>query len=312
MSTEPATTDEERDGEYAGDPSSTRFPDALRVDRERVVVATGGVASLAVVGTTAVRTLYNLPFDPVPVAPGLRSAVAGTTLVVLAASLVALSVATGRSTVRVGLLFAGVFGVLPALARAATLPGALGVAAGSGVALAGTLGVPSSYRAARRGAVALAFVAGIAVSLGAAIGVVDAGLRSLGGLFAVGALVGTGVRIEGDRVGVAAGVLAFLATTLAVGANPYVAGSALLVAFAVVGVPHLLVAAAAGSCVGVAVAGVRRAEYETAAGACILLAAGIPATFPRAMAVLLGATLVLFPVETLAGPVGTAGEEVPP
>jgi hypothetical protein len=267
----------------------------------RVVSGLGLVALLAVAATTTLRALYNLPFDTVAVSPGLRTLAGGVTLVVLAAGLVALALTTDRTPVRVGLLFVAVFGVLPAFARAATLPGVVGVVTGSGVALGATLGVGGTHQFPRRAAVALGFVVGSGLSLAATTGLIDAGLRGLASLLVVGSLLGVGIRVEGDRLAAAVGVTAFVVTVGLTGANPYVAGSALLVSFAVVGVPYLLVTAAVGSCVAAATAALRRGEYATACGAGLLVVAGMPATFPRALAVLLGATLVLLPVSVLAG-----------
>lgn len=273
---------------------------ALRpVDHEAVVTGLGLVAVLAVAGTTTLRTLYNLPFDPVPVSSGARSVVGTAMLGVLAMVLLGLVLSTGRRTVRVGLLFVAVFGVLPSFDAAATLPGAVGVTGGASLALLGTVGVPDSSRAFRRVAVAAGFVAGVAVSLAAATGLVDAGLRQTGSLLIVAAILGTGIRVQRDRLAASVGVLVLFATLALTAASPYVAGSALLVAFAVVGVPHLLVAAAVGVCAAVGTAAVRRGEYATATGACLLVVAGMPVTFPRALAVLLGAALVLLPTGAL-------------
>ena len=293
--------EEDADRPAACESSMARSSTRIAVGRERVIVAAGALTLLAVSVTTAARVLTNLPSGPVAAAPAVREAAVAATPFVVAASLAAVALATDRAPLRVGVLFVAVFGVLQAFSRAAVLPGVAGVAAGSGAALAGTLGVPSSYRAARRSAVALGFAAGIALSLFAAVGIAGAGLRSTGGVLVAVSLVGIGLRVGDDRLGLAASVLAFIATAAAVASAPYVAGAVLLVAFAVVGVPGLLVAAAVGSCVGVAVAALRRREYATAIGAGVLLVAGLPASFPRAMAVAFGALLVLVPVEALAG-----------
>jgi hypothetical protein len=78
--------------------------------------------------------------------------------------------------------------------------------------------------------------------------------------------------------------------------SPFVVGSALLVAFAVTGVPHLLAALAVAGAVAAAVAGLHRGAYGLSVGAVLVLLAGVPATFPRALTLLLGATLVLVDV----------------
>lgn len=306
--TKTPTSDGGSENEYGQDSQTKRSRLALPTDRNGVVVWAGVVAAAAVAATTGTRVLVNLPFDPVPTTE-LRQLAVGVLPVVLCGALVASAIATERATTRVGLLFAGVFGILPTFSDAAILPAVVGVAAGGGVALVGTLGLPSTYRSFRRIAVAVAFVGGIAVSLASSTGILPVGFRSSGSLLVVVGMTATGIRTEGDRIAVAAGVAAFFATVAAIVSNPYVVGSAMVAAFAVVGVPHLLVAAAVGSCVGVTVAGLRRREYTTATGGILLLLAGVPVTPMRAMAVLFGAMLVLLNVDTLTADV-EGGEEV--
>lgn len=266
-------------------------------DRELVVVATGVVAVSAVAGRVLLRILRNLPFDPVVAPPTIQGLVGLGTPLVLALALVTLALATERTVVRVGLLFAGVFGLLSVVSRAATLPAVVAVSLGGGLAVIGALGWSSTYRDARRSAVAIAFVAGVTVSLASAIGILDGGFRGIGSLFALGALAMVSVRVEGDRVGLLAGVLALVVVVLVSTTAPYVAGSVLLVGFAVVGVPPVLVALAVAGGTAATVAGLRRAEYALPVGVGLLLLAGVPASLPRAMAVILGATFALVDVE---------------
>lgn len=265
-------------------------------DRERVVAGAGGLALVAVTLQSLVDALYNLPFDPVVVPAPVRGLLAVGTPVVLALALVVAALASGMPTVRVGLLFAGVFGLLAVLSDAATLPAVVAITCGGALALAGGLGVPSSYREGRRAAVAVVLLAGIVISLASATAVVD-GLRGLGGTVVLAGIAALGVRSDGDRVALGAGVLAALAVVVASATAPFVLGSALLVSFAVVGAPHLFVALAGGGAIAAIVAGIRRGEQTLAIGAALLLLAGVPATIPRATAIVLGAGLALLDVE---------------
>lgn len=259
----------------------------------RAVTGAGLTALLAVVVGITVDILANLPFGSIAIPSTVRAFVAVGVPVVLALCLVAVAVDARRTTLRVGLLFVGIFGLFPHVSRAATIPALLAVTLGGGVALLGTEGRPADYRALRRRLVAAGVLAGVAVSLSSSIGLLDGSARGIGGLLALGAVTAMVVRAEGDRLGLAAGLLAFVLVVTASVIRPYVLGSALLTAFAVAGVPHILVACAVGGATAATVASLRRGEYPLAIGAPLVLLAGIPATFPRALAVVLGAALVL-------------------
>ena len=265
----------------------------LARDPTRVVVGAGALATLVVAARTLVGVLYNLPFDPVAVPTAVRTVLAVGTPAVLALALVATGLVAGRPGARVGLLFAGVFGLLAVVDPGATSPAVAAVAGGGALALVGGQGVPSSYREWRRTLVAAGFVAGVAVSLASATAILDGGLRGLGATVALAALAALGVHAAGDSVALSAGVLVAVAVAAASVVSPFVVGSVLLTEFAVAGAPHLLVALAAGGAGAAAVAGYRRGEYALTVGALLLLLAGVPATLPRATAVVLGGALAL-------------------
>lgn len=269
--------------------------------RNRVPAGAGLAALLVVAAAVAVDVLANLPFEPVAVPPAVRAFLGVGVPVVLALCLIAVAVSTRRTPLRVGLLFVGVFGLLPLAARAATVPALFGVILGGGVALVGTNGVPADYRTLRRHLIATGVLAGVAVTLSGSIGLLDGSARGIGGLLTFGAVTGMVVRADGDRLALAAGLFAVAVVAAASVMHPYVLGSALLVAFAVAGVPHVIVAAAVGGAAAATVAGLRRDEYTLAIGAPLVLLAGVPATFPRAMAVVLGAMLVLVPFDAAPG-----------
>ncbi|MBV0923796.1 hypothetical protein KTS45_06230 [Halomicroarcula limicola] len=284
--------------------SPARIASALAGERHRAVRAAGAVALAAVALRTAVHVLHNVPFDPVTFGPTIRAGVALGTPLVLALALVACALAATAAPARVGLLFAGVFGPMAVLSDAATLPAVAAVTVGGGLALLGTLGVPASRDDWPRWIVAAGLVAAVAVSLGSGVGVVDGGFRALGAALALGSLAVLPLGTAVDRAGAAAGGVGFAAVALASGAKPYVVGSALVTGFAVVGVPHVLVALAVAGAVAAAVTGVRRDALSPslAVGASLLLLAGVPATLPRAMAVLVGATLAVLDREAFERP----------
>jgi len=296
-----------------GRPAANAEPSGRRRARRRAV-AGGAVAAVAVGVATVLRVLHNVPFDPLPVSAGVLGAVEVGAAVVVALAVAALAVGSRRTAVRIGLLFVATFGALAAVAPAARVPAAVAVTAGGALALADALGVPEDYRGVRRRAVAAGFLAAVALSLASTLGLGGAGVRELGALATLLALVSLTVRVRGDGLALVAGAVAFAAVAAGSASAPFVAGSAFLVGFGVVGGPHLLVAAAVGGAVAVAVAGVRRGEFAVPAGAALVVFAGVPASPTAAMAVVLGATLALVDSAALAGVPeqdrGGAGTEV--
>lgn len=274
---------------------------SLTVDRDRIVFAASVVALVMVASTTTIGVVRNLPYRSLVIPEIVRSLAVDGTPAVVAAALVAVALATQRDDVRVGLLFAGVFGLLATISESATLPAIAAVIGGGALALLGGLGRPTTYREGRRVAVGALMIAGVTVSLASNVGLIGASFRGLGGLLALAGLAALGVRVEDDWVALVIGILVFAFVAYASITRPYVVGSSLLVGFAVVDVPHLLAALAPGGGTAAAVAGLRRHEYGLTIGAGLLLFAGVPATLPRATAVLLGATLALVSIDRLIG-----------
>ena len=297
MTGDPTPDASETDAEVSRRPTAGAAELGTDIDRETAVRGVGAVALLAVAVETTLSILANVPFDPVVASPPVRTAAGVLAVGAVVAALVTLAVVDERATVRVGSLFAAVFGVLPLVAPATILPALVAVVGGSALVLAGTLGVPAewTYRGVRRRAIAGGFVAALAVTLVGVTGLVE-GLRSAGAFVTLAAVAAVGTQAEGSRVAAVAGLLALFAVVAAGAVSPFVVGSTLLVAFAVTGVPHLLAALAVAGAVAAAVAGLRRGAYGLAVGAVLVLLAGVPATFPRALTLLLGATLVLLDV----------------
>lgn len=269
----------------------------------------GLLAAVAVGVATAVRVLYNAPFDPVAFPPRLVPAVGTVAALATGTALAAVALSTGRPVVRVGLLFAGVFGVLATVSDAATVAAAVAIPGGAALAFARALGGPTTYFELRRGVLALTFALAVGLSLAATAGLVGPPFRAAGSVaFLVGVTL-LGVRAEGGSAAVVAGAVAFAGVVAASAAAPYVTGSALLVGFAVVGSPHFLVATAAFGGVAAAVAGLRDGDAWLAVGATLLLLAGVPATPGAATAVCLGAALATLDPEELLG--ARAGPDAP-
>lgn len=280
------------------------------VNADRVVVGSGLIALIAVALGVALDVVANLPFDPFVAPSPLRTIATIGIPIVLALALVAIALVARQSTVRVGFLVAGVFGLLAVVSRAVTVPAVVAVILGGGLALTGTNGWPTTYRTLRRKLVGVALLTGTAVSLGSSTGLFAGSARGIGGFLVLGGITLFAVRGVTEGIPIAGGVLAFLAVLFVSTASPYVVGSALLVAFAVAGVPHLLFACAVGGATAATIAGLQRRDYALAVGAPLVLLAGVPATIPRALAVVLGAMLVLVDVTTYPLERDTGREEV--
>lgn len=296
--TEPPETD--TDPARGKREARTGLSDGFVSDRP-VVVGAGLLALVAVAVDSTIRLLANLPFDPTVLSPSVRAATTVGAPLVVAAALVTVALTDARPTVRIGLLFAGVFGALGLVAPAAVLPATVAVVGGAGLALLGALGLPEqrTYRAIRRRAIAAGIVAAVAVSLADGIGLVR-GVHGVGTALALAALAAVGTRAERSVLATGTGLLTAALVVYVSGTSPYVVGSALLVVFAVTGVPHLLVALAVAGGSAATVGGLVRQSYPLAIGAALLVLAGVPVTLPRAMTVLLGGALVVLDWNTPA------------
>jgi hypothetical protein len=260
----------------------------------------GALAFVPIAAAAAYRVAHNAPGSlPGPfvelAALLLPFAVVGPAV----AGLLLASVAD-RPVQRVGLAFAGGFGLV-ALAPSAWYPATAGVVCG-GASAVGSLAAEawrddrsapqSRPTPARYAAVAGVLVVAVLSSLAATAGVAPSTLRPLGSsaaLLGVGlAPLLTGTDGSSLAAGVVAGGLAFAAVT----SLPYVAGAVLLVGGGVVGAPVALVVLGVGGGTAALTATLRRGRYARACGAGLLLVAGVPATPPQALSVLLALVLL--------------------
>jgi hypothetical protein len=250
---------------------------------------------------TGVRVLYNAPFGPAAFPSGLVPATGTAAALGGGVGLAAVALSSDRPAVRVGLLFTGVFGVLATVSDAATVAAAVAIPVGAALAFGRALGPPSTYFELRRAVVALTLALAAGLSLAATAGIVGSPFRAAGSMTFLAGVTLLAVRAEADPAALVAGAVAFVGVVAASAAAPYVSGSALLVGFAVVGSPHLLVATAAFGGVAAAVAGVRDGDAWLATGAVLLSLAGVPATPGAAPAVCLGAALATLDAGELLG-----------
>jgi hypothetical protein len=237
-----------------------------------------------------VRVALNLPAD-LPVAGAYPTALAIATIAP-ALGLTALGLRAEQPVYRVGLLFAGVFGLLTLVAEPAVVPATIAL-------LVVVLGVASlqlrdhvTARRFDRVLVVATLAAGGVLSLAAGIGVETTTLRPVGSQLVLLAIAATPVFVDWDREALAVGIGVGLAV-LAVGLGaPFVTGAISLVVGGVVGasLPLLFVGT-----VGATIllwAGLRTGRTELAIAAGLLLVAGIPATVPRGLAFLTALALL--------------------
>lgn len=255
-----------------------------------------GALALGTVGLSlVVRLAVNAPGEPSAVVASAVGPAETLALVGPALAALALGVATDRPLARVGLLFAGVFGLLGALSPAALVPAAGAAAAGGTLVAVAHLPRGTTWGVARRWLVAGALLAGVALSLAGASGVAPATARPLGSKLALAGVAASVVFVGSDWRGraaglVGAGLLAWFGTQV-----PFVLGSLALVGGAVVGASLPFLAVGAGGGVATATTGLLARRSEAALGGGLLLAAGVPATLPRALAVVVGLALLTAP-----------------
>ncbi|WP_135807024.1 hypothetical protein [Halorussus marinus] len=285
----------ERTARTPGDRLGARLAGLSAVVPVSPRVVAGLLAVVPVAGATLYRVAHNAP-GPVPAgvaelaAVGLPTAVAGPAVAALV--LAALADAPGE---RVGLAFAGGFGLLAIASPAAWYPAAAGTVCGGALAVAERarrLGADASLRRACRVGVGAVLATGVGVSLAASAGVAPATLRPIG---SVAALVGIGLTpalVGWDRASLAAGALAGGLTFGLATSAPYVAGAVMLVGGGVVDAPLGLVAfAVAGGVAGI-VRGGRRRRPDRSLGAGLVVAAGVPGTLLGALGVVVALALL--------------------
>ncbi|WP_135820590.1 hypothetical protein [Halostella litorea] len=283
-------------GGRVGEPTDGRRAAGLARLSAGSPVSPRTAAGLVTLLPVALATLYRVALNAPGPLPRPVTAVVGAALpLVVAGPAVAalcLTATADRPGERVGFAFVGGFGLVSLASPAAWLPAVVGTVLGGGLAVGSEL-ARDGRPEARRVGVAGVLVAGVVTSLAASAGVGAATLRPLGsGL----ALVGVGLTpllVGGDRTSLAVGALAGVLTFALATSAPYVAGAVLLVGGGVVGAPLGAVAFAVGGGVAGVARALRRGRGDLAVGAGLLLAAGVPATLPRALGVVVALALLV-------------------
>ena len=272
-----------------------------------VRTAGGVLAAAAVCALAAVRVAINAPLGQSPAGLQFAHAVADSAAVVVP-GVVAVAIGAGADSEwsLVGLIAAGTSAVLATLAPV--------TAQAAGVLLVGSLlvVVPPATRGEQRAKWRLLFaglvVAAVVLSLAPNTGAFPTGMRSAGTTATYVALVAAPVVAGVSRrvavVGVASAVLGVAGALAA----PFVAGAVFLAVGAAIDPPLVVAAAGVGGGVAVVAEGRRRRQTVVSASGLLLLAAGVPSTVPRALAVVRGAHLRLVAAGTPAVGAGNGGD----
>ncbi len=258
--------------------------------------AAGVLALLSVAATTLYRIAHNAPGtlpDPLRefVTVLLPVGVAGPALAGLL-----LATTADAPGERIGLAFAGGFGLVALASPMAWLPAATGVVFGGGLATVSRvrrLGRDASVASIRRAGVVTVLTAGVVVSLAATAGVETVTLRPLGSGLALFGVALVPLLVGMDRASLTVGALAGLLTYGTAASIPYVMGAVLLVGVGVVGAPLALVVLAVGGGVAGLAHTLRRGRVDAALGTGLLLAAGVPGTLIRALGVVVAVALLV-------------------
>ena len=197
-----------------------------------------------------------------------------------------------RSTVeRVALVAVGVFAGLAAVNHAAAVPAA-GVLVVGAATLVGHrihhLDGPDG-----RTVVAAGFALALAAALGATTGLLTPGFRSVATWLTLLSLAGLTTVVRPGWPGWLLGGLAIAGVLYAGIVSPFLTGAVVLIGAGVVGTPLLLVAAGFGGAVAAISDAALSGNAVIALGGLLLLAAGVPATVPAAVAVVVGLVLLL-------------------
>lgn len=253
----------------------------------------GLFAFLPAFALLAVRVGINAPVGPALPYGDVYEPVATAAVVGPGLGAIVLSITTDDDVVRVAMAFAGVFGLLTVLAPAAALPAAVALVGACGLLVVAHATRPFSADEVAESLVGTVFLLGVALSMAANVGLQPAMLRPLGSRVALLAVAGSPVFVEWNRRSVVVGAIGAAAFAGFAIAAPFVTGAASLIAGGIVGVSlPVLVLAVLGGLTLVATGVDLRAPELALAGA-IILAAGVPASIPRGLTLVVGLALLL-------------------
>ncbi|MFB6162264.1 MAG: hypothetical protein ABEJ86_02330 [Halococcoides sp.] len=258
------------------------------IDRAVLALPATILAALLFGSRLAINARVSMPIDPV----GLQDSLVTITALACAGSILAIAVLHGRGVETVGLSVVGVFGVLGVIARPATAPAAVAIVAGSTLAIGAKL---SGERALGATLVAGLLIGGLAGSLAGVVGFESATTRPIGSQIALLGAAGTPAVLARGRLDWTLGAIGAGLLVVVAAIAPFVLGATGLVAGAIVGASVPVMALALGGVTTTASAALRTEAYPAALGAGLLLFAGVPATIPRALAVVLAMVVLIGP-----------------
>lgn len=269
---------------------------ALDTDPKTGLQIAGLLALVPTAAILLVRIAINAPFAPALPYSGVYDPIAATAVVGPSLGAIIIAITTRDDVRRVTLAFAGVFGIFSLFARPAVVPASVVIVLATGAVLGTALDRPFSPDEIAEAIVGFAFLSGVTISVAASLGIEPATTRSLGSTLTLLAIASTPVLVEWRFRAALAGIVGAIAFTSFGLSAPFVTGAASLVGGAIVGVslPVMTVAVLGG--VTTVTTGIDRRSIEITVGGLLLLTAGIPATVPRGLALLIALTLLL-PVE---------------
>ncbi|MFW5924419.1 MAG: hypothetical protein ACOCSP_02330 [archaeon] len=255
----------------------------------------GLLALLPTAAILLVRVGINAPLTPDLPYSAVYDPIATLAVLGPAFGALLLSVTTRDDVWRATLAFVGVFGVLSVVATPAVVPASVALVIATGILVGGHADRPFSADEIAETLVGVLFFAGLTLSIAGGLGIEPATTRRLGSVAGLLAIAGAPVFVEWRYRTVLVGVVAGGAFAAFGLAAPFVTGAASLVAGGIVGASlSILVVAVVGGVTLVAT-GVDRGSYEPVVAGLLLLSAGVPATVPRGLAVVIALTLLLHP-----------------
>jgi hypothetical protein len=255
-------------------------------------LAAGGLALLTAGALATARATLNAGL--LPAVAGSMGAIRVLAVLGLVVAASMLATVTDDEIERVGLAFVGVFGLLGALEPHVATGAVVAITAG------GVLAVARRWLRTERGVdwhllPVVAILGAVGISLLGAVGVEPTTFSTLGShLFLLGGAA-TPALLHHSRANWAFGG-AVAAVLVAVGLTaPFVTGAVTLVAGGIVGASLLVVAIGLCGLVTTGSAALRQRQWYAAVGVTLLVVGGVPATVPRALAVVLGVLLLVEP-----------------
>lgn len=255
----------------------------------------GILALLPTAAILLVRVGINAPFAPDLPYGSVYDPIAALAVLGPAVGALTISVTTRDDVRRVVMAFAGVFGLLSFVARPAVVPAFVAIAMATGALVISHGERPISADEIAESIVGFAFLAGVTLSVAGGLGFEPATTRRLGSVAVLLAIAGTPAFVEWRYRTLLVGIGVGIAAASVGLAAPFVTGAASLVGGGIVGVslPVLVVAIVGGSTL--VATGIDHRSYEPTVAGLLFLSAGVPATVPRGLALLIGLAVLLQP-----------------